>query len=129
MNVPGSNGTVISVGLRTIHCVSRCTWMNNSRNYPGKATNPIQTTRSSIERLSVNFRYPEGLFERRSFFLLCRDKCNFTFSILLIRIHAVNIVLFFSFVWQTSQLSGILQAQELYWWFYILCNCYSEMKV
>ena len=51
-------------------------WMNNSRNCPGKATNPIQTTRSSIERLSVDFRYPESLYERRSFFLLCRDKCN-----------------------------------------------------
>ena len=47
--------------------------MNNSRNYPGKATNLIQTTRPSVDRLSVDFRYPEGLFERSFFCCVGRN--------------------------------------------------------
>ena len=128
MNVPGSNGTVISVCLRTIHGVSRFTLMNNSRNYPGKATNPTNNTfeyRATVGRLSISWRF---IWEKK-FFSAVSGQMQFYFSILLIQIHAVNTVLFFSLVWQTSKLSGILQAQELYWWFFILCNCYSEMKV
>ena len=77
--------------------------MNNSRNYPVKATNPIQTTRPSVDRLLVDFRYPEGLYERRSFFC-CVGR---------------NAILPPLFTNHTSQLSGILQAPTLYECFYL----------
>ena len=77
--------------------------MNNSRNYPVKATNPIQTTRPSVDRLLVDFRYPEGLYERRRFSVVLGEM---QFYLLLFTNH-------------TSQLSGILQAPTLYECFYL----------